>query len=251
MKDIRLKDNKALSLASETAKKLNKNLVILHVLSPGDYKAHDRAPCRIDWVLRNLKLVQVRPYSLHSVYILDSRFVQEELDQHNIPLAIRTIEKRKTIPAEVISLAQAWEASHIFANLEYEVDELRRDIALCELAQEAGNIETSFHHDYVLVQPGKVMTGAGKPYSVFSPFHRNWSSIMTPRLEEFSKDYPLPAANEDGIRQNLVLGKLFEEQVPDSVPGYELPSEEYKQNIHHLFPAGADAAEEVRCRLHT
>lgn len=59
MKDLRLKDNKALSLASEAALKYGKNLVILHVLSPSDYKAHDRAPVRIDFVLRNLTLLQV------------------------------------------------------------------------------------------------------------------------------------------------------------------------------------------------
>lgn len=58
MKDLRLKDNKALSLASQAAKKLNKHLIILHVISPGDYEAHDRAPVRIDFVLRNLTLLQ-------------------------------------------------------------------------------------------------------------------------------------------------------------------------------------------------
>lgn len=59
MKDLRLRDNKALSLASEAAQKHGKSLVILHVLSPGDYQAHDRAPIRIDFVLRNLALLQV------------------------------------------------------------------------------------------------------------------------------------------------------------------------------------------------
>ena len=67
MKDLRLRDNKALSLASEAAQKYGKNLVILHVLSPGDYKAHDRAPVRIDFVLRNLALLQVSLQEMYSV----------------------------------------------------------------------------------------------------------------------------------------------------------------------------------------
>ena len=62
MKDIRLRDNKALSFASSKAKELGQPLVILHVFSPGDFKAHDRSPVRIDWVLRNLRLVQVCPF---------------------------------------------------------------------------------------------------------------------------------------------------------------------------------------------
>ena len=233
MKDIRIKDNKALSLASETAKKFKKNLVILHVLSPGDYKAHDRGPARIDWVLRNLKLVQ------------------EELDTYNIPLAIRTFEKRKTIPKEVLKLAREWKASHIFANLEYEIDELRRDIALCEAVAEDGNadMELSFFHDYVLVEPGTVLTGAGKPYSVFSPFHKNWHNILAGHLEDMSRDYPLPSANGDSIRSDSALGKLFEEQIPESVDGYELKDEEFKQTLRDLYPAGTDAAEEALRRF--
>lgn len=74
MKDLRLRDNKALSLASETAQKYGKNLVILHVISPGDFKAHDRAPVRIDFVLRNLALLQVSLGLLHlrvSYFITD------------------------------------------------------------------------------------------------------------------------------------------------------------------------------------
>lgn len=140
MKDLRLKDNKALSRASETAVKLKKKLVILHVLSPGDYKAHDRAPIRIDFVLRNL------------------RHLQEELDTYNIPLAIRTITPRLSIPEKVVQMAKEWGCSHIFANHEYEVDELRRDIKLCELLQEDGTIEADFSHDYVIVEPGLIMS---------------------------------------------------------------------------------------------
>lgn len=233
MKDIRLKDNKALSAASEAAKKQKKNLVILHVISPGDYKAHDRGPARIDWVLRNLKLVQ------------------EECDTYNIPLAIRTFEKRKEIPKEVLGLAREWKASHIFANLEYEIDELRRDIALCEAVLEDGkeDLELSFHHDYVLVDPGTVVTGAGKPYSVFSPFHKNWHKQLSDDLEEASKEYPLPSANDDSIRSDKVLGKLFEEKVPESVPGYEVEDDEFRQTLKDLFPPGTEAAEEALRRF--
>lgn len=233
MKDIRLKDNKALAAASEAAKNHKKNLVILHVISPGDYKAHDRGPARIDWVLRNLKLVQ------------------EELDTYNIPLAIRTFAKRKAIPKEVLNLAREWKASHIFANLEYEIDELRRDVALCEAVLEDGkeDIELSFHHDYVLIEPGTVVTGANKPYSVFSPFHKNWHAQLSRHLEELSKEYPLPSANDDAIRSDGVLGKLFEEKVPESVKGYEVTDDELKQTLKDLFPPGTEAAEEALRRF--
>lgn len=236
MKDIRLKDNKALSFASLKAKELGQPLVILHVFSPGDYKAHDRSPVRIDWVLRNLRLVQ------------------EELDTLNIPLAIRTIEKRKTIPHEVLTLAQDLSATHIFANMEYEVDELRRDIKLCELIQDAQSKGEkaplpSLHHDYVLVKPGTVTTGADKPYSVFSPFHRNWSSKLQADLEDASREYSGPEANEDSARTDKKLADLFASKIPEAIEGFELPSHEYRETVHALFPQGTDAAEEVLRRF--
>lgn len=171
---------------------------------------------------------------------------QEELDTFNIPLVVRTIEPRKTIPSEIIKLCKEWSASHLFANLEYEIDELRRDIKLCELASEEGNLEFQFYHDYTILQPGTVTTKQDKPYSVFSPFHRMWSSILLEDLEGYSKEYALPAANDDAVRNDSTLSPLFSEEVPTSVPGFEIEDEEQKQRVQTLFPVGTDTAEEVR-----
>lgn len=53
-------DNTALARASAKAKALEVPLVVLFVLSPGDYKIHDRSTRRIDFILRNLRSVSVR-----------------------------------------------------------------------------------------------------------------------------------------------------------------------------------------------
>lgn len=52
-------DNRALLKASERAQSDAVPLIALFTLSPQDYVAHDRSPRRIDFVLRNLVLVQV------------------------------------------------------------------------------------------------------------------------------------------------------------------------------------------------
>lgn len=52
-------DNRALSRASEQAVKDKVPLLVLFVLSPQDYIAHDRSPRRIDFTLRNLRVIQV------------------------------------------------------------------------------------------------------------------------------------------------------------------------------------------------
>lgn len=56
-------------------------------------------------------------------------------------------------------------ATQLFANIEYEVDELRRDLRICELAQDGG-INTTFIHDKLVVEPGVLSTKQGKPFTV-------------------------------------------------------------------------------------
>lgn len=51
-------------------------------------------------------------------------------------------------------------------NIEYEVDELRRDIATVKLGAEKG-VDVVCLHDRLVVPPGKVKSQQGKPMSVF------------------------------------------------------------------------------------
>ena len=52
-------DNRALSQASEVAAKAGVPLLVLFILSPQDYVAHDRSARRIDFTLRNLAVLKV------------------------------------------------------------------------------------------------------------------------------------------------------------------------------------------------
>lgn len=74
---------------------------------------------------------------------------------------------RRTLPLHVISALQSVNASRLFANIEYAVDELRRDITVCNLANERDILPT-FVHDKLIVEPGLLSTKQGKPYAVRS-----------------------------------------------------------------------------------
>lgn len=139
MQDMRIIDNRAFSEASLCAKKNQLPVVVIFAFSPGDYKAHDRAPRRIDFVLRNL------------------RVIKDELAAMNIPLHTFTHTKRKTMHEKVLEVVQSWNAQDLFANIEYEVDELRRDYNILEPAKQAG-IACHLFHDRCLVEPGAVKT---------------------------------------------------------------------------------------------
>lgn len=58
--DDAVEDNRALARASAKAQEDGLPLVVVFALNPGDYRAHDRAHRRIDFVLRNLAALKVR-----------------------------------------------------------------------------------------------------------------------------------------------------------------------------------------------
>ena len=83
------------------------------------------------------------------------------------------------------------------------------------------------------------------PYSVFSPFHRGWSALLIKDLDHYSKDFPMPKANSDSVREDKIISQLFQDKVPEAVEGFEMPSEEYAERVRGLYPAGTDVAEQV------
>ncbi|CUA69414.1 deoxyribodipyrimidine photo-lyase [Rhizoctonia solani] len=210
MEDMRIRDNRAFSAASNVAQDLGVPLVVLFILSPDDYVSHDRSPRRIDFCLRNLAVLK------------------EKLNEMNIPLYVTSHTPRKTLPEEVIKLARKWNARRIYANIEYQVDELRRDMRLVHLGTMA-SIRTEYFSDRCVVEPGALATKEGKQYAVYSPWLKNWVATLDrdpSRLEEST----MPKPNDEKVR-------------------FECHD---RETMIKLYPAGEDAAHEVLERfLHT
>lgn len=118
--DLRTRDNKGLYLASEKAKSKGVPLICVYIISPQDFKAHMTSPVRVDFILRTLEVLK------------------EDLGKLDIPLYVETVEKRKAIPKRIYELCEEWGACHLFANIEYEVDELRRDAGMVRTGLEQG-----------------------------------------------------------------------------------------------------------------
>ena len=244
-KDIRLEDNHALALAAQEAKKHSVPLIALHILSPGDYKAHDRGPPRVDFMLRAM------------------RTVRSQLAERHIPLVVEQWDPpRKSIPSRLSERLRDWNAAYVFANLEYEVDELRRDTELTMLATAArqgkdkdkgkGKGEWQgqpfFLKDFCIVGPGECLTKQGKAYSVYSPWYRNWCSHVTEDLQSYTQDYGLPEPNDPSVRQHELVKKLFEVEVPAKVEGWEMDKDR-RAHLEQLWPTDAGAAEKVLMRF--
>ncbi|KAI6251306.1 Deoxyribodipyrimidine photo-lyase [Erysiphe necator] len=219
--DLRLKDNHALSAASEKAQKSGVPLITFYIVSPEDYEAHLRAPIRVDFILRSLKTLQ------------------DDLAKLHIPLYVETVEKRREVPLRIAQLLNNWGTKHLFANMEYEVDELRREAAMVrDLASQ--DIAFDVRHDTCVVPPGKVVNGTGNQYSVFTPWFRNWVTYLHSNLD-LLETFPAPIANSPSINSDPNLKSLFNQLIPVAPLNKQLSKEEEKR-FTALWPAGEKEA---------
>ena len=219
--DLRVRDNKGLSLAWQKAKSTNVPLVTMYLVSPQDWEAHLAAPIRVDFILRNLEVLK------------------RNLAELDIPLYLETVEKRRNVPKRVMELCEKWGAKHVFGNTEYEVDELRRDAGLTSTCLEKG-IAFNILPDTCVVEPGTLQSGKGGAFSVYSPWHRKWCAYLN-QHPHVMDECPSPQQNPTTARTKYK--ELFEYEVPEAPESKRLTNEE-KTRFRSMWPAGEDEAYE-------
>ncbi len=74
-------------------------------------------------------------------------------------------------------LMTKWDIVRIYTNHDYERYGLDRDASISELAQEKG-IEFRSFKDQVVFEKDEVLSGAGTPYTVFTPYSRKWKALL-------------------------------------------------------------------------
>ncbi|KAJ6011647.1 Cryptochrome/DNA photolyase class 1 [Penicillium sp. IBT 35674x] len=217
--DLRLQDNRALRMAFDIAKENGLPLICLYIQSPEDLTAHIASPARVDLTLRTLQRLQ------------------QDLAELDIPLHMETVEKRKAIPGRIVELCQQWAAKHLCANIEYEVDELRRDAKLVRLCAK-NNIDFSPSHDTCVVTPGALSSQQSKQYAVYTPWFRSWLAFLkeNPDYLELSEE---PGSNPGDARKKL--SGLFDCKLPNAPDNKKLSDKE-RQRFEELYPAGEHEA---------
>lgn len=218
-RDLRIRDSTGLSKAAELAKQHGIGVIGVWIMSPQDWEAHLVSPAKCDFELRSVE------------------HLRKELAELDIPLYIATIPERKNVPRRLVELAMEWNVKNVFCNLEYEPDELRRESRLVQKMLENG-INFDPQHDDCVVPPGVLKTGAGKQYAVYSPWFRAWVAYLHahPRLLD---ERPMPTQNPDGFRTKFT--RLFDTVIPQ-LPDSKSLTDEEKEHLHKLWPAGEAAA---------
>lgn len=214
--DMRIQDNRALHDASETAKEAGVPLLCTYVHCPAELIWHGRAPARIEFMLETLKLVQA------------------ELKKLDIPLIFLSVDDRDEIVTSVLKFIKDNKISHVFANYEYEIDELRRDI---KVLKQAEGFQFALRHDQTVIEPMTMVGDSGKPLQVFTPYHHAWIAEVKqdPSLLD---TVPEPSKNPASAKKDL--SKLFESKVPNLPKEKQFQSREEADRIRKLWPAGHD-----------
>lgn len=224
--DLRTRDNKGLYLASEKAKSKGVPLICIYIISPQDFKAHMTSPVRVDFILRTLEVLK------------------QDLGKLDIPLYVETVEKRKAIPRRIYELCEEWGANHVFANIEYEVDELRRDAGMVRDALENG-IAFEVVADTCVVAPGELSSGTGKQYAVYTPWFRSWIAYLHANPDQLNL-YDPPSHNPPHARQQL--NDIFDRPIPEAPENKKLTADEIKR-FPSMWPSGEEEAHERLTRF--
>ncbi|MFM8356002.1 MAG: cryptochrome/photolyase family protein, partial [Gammaproteobacteria bacterium] len=142
------------------------------LLAERQWRRHDMGANRIGFLLLNL------------------RALAEALFMLGIPLHVLPAPAFRDAPRVLLDLAARIGATHLAFNEEYPLDERVRDSTVMNAFSAAGRV-VRMHPGSAILGPGTVLTGAGEPYTVFTPFRRRWLATL-----DRSAVKPLPAPRQ-------------------------------------------------------
>ena len=157
--DLRTFDNTAFAACCEHAQQNHAGVVAVVYLTPKQWQSHRKSLWQIDLILRQI------------------RALEQSLSQLNIGIIIRVVDDFALQATDVLELCQQLSISHLFANLEYPVNEVARDQYIAQQAQSLG-IVTQWFDDSQVVAPQRIVTDKGMPYKVFTPFYKRWLAMV-------------------------------------------------------------------------
>lgn len=148
-RDLRIADNIGLA----TARRQSSKVVGVFCLDPNLLERDDVAPARVTYMLGCLQVLQQR------------------YTQAGSQLLILRDDPRKALPA----LATALKAKAVFWNWDVEAYAKERDRSVTAALKEQG-IQVENFWEQLLHAPEEIRTNSGNPYTVYTPFWRNWSA---------------------------------------------------------------------------
>ena len=202
--DLRTHDHPALSAALAA----NNELIAIYYLTPITWQYHAAAPVKIDFILRNLK------------------YLSKILADYGIPLIIKEVPRYEAIAEDLVQFCQAQAITSLYFNLQYELDEIKRDQAV-QTRLAPFNIEIKQFHEQLLIAPGSILSATQEPFKVFTAFKKRWLA--------FADDFVELSESPMNFKRQAI--PLLPSAVPELIPGFSCAAE-----LAALWPAGEEIA---------
>ena len=176
--DLRMDDNPALREACKSSDEVH----AIYIYSQNQNKEHNEANCKTEFFIENLKALE------------------SELSNINIPLNIINSVGFKDNSELISSYVKNNSLDKVFWNNQFGIDESERDVSVQNHLEDK-NIKFENFDEQVVFTPGSILTGEGKPYSVFTPFKRRW--IENFNLDLLDIEFEYTKKNATNIKSNL------------------------------------------------
>jgi len=174
--DLRINDNPALYAALDSGP-----TVAVYCITEDTWADHYLSPAKRSLILRQVCSLA------------------NELRTIGVPLLVENCGSFTNVTQHLTKLARRHHVDCVYFNHEYELNERRCTKHLVEGLQKL-NIATKGFHDQCAIPPGKIKTGNGDWYKVFTAFKRNYLSHFTelarPVLPRPKKQKPLAIVSD-------------------------------------------------------
>jgi len=187
--DLRVRDNSALSGACQAA---TDGVVAVFTICPKQWKEHDWAPVKVDFLLRNLS------------------DLSRSLREIGIPLLLIDTPRFDRVPGKLLEIARKHHCDGIWFNREYEVNEVRRDEGVAERFRSAGKSVHSYT-DQVILPPDSLRTTQGKFYTVFTPYRKSW-------IRAFKEGGGIRCLGKPRAQRGI---RIDSHSIPSGIPGFK------------------------------
>lgn len=185
--DLRLRDNTAFYAAAKEAEQLTALFVIPHKT----WQNHDYAAIKVDFILENLKMLQA------------------ELQDMGVPLIIKSCDYFSQCDEIIDKLCQQHNINAVYANEQYELDEIRRDKRVKKKLKTA-DIELKTFADCCILPPNDVLSKKGEPLKVFTPYKKTWLQVVNDKMAYVTQNKP---------RKNF-KSSIKSSSIPNQVTGF-------------------------------
>lgn len=172
--DLRVDDNPALFHACQSAvgrgnkgegsKEREQTVKAVFVASPEQWRLHEESP-------RKLALLQSALQSL-----------QQKLAKLGVTLDLLTVPMFDDVPSALLQFCQKHQLTNLHFNDEIPLNEKRRDKAVRQLLKAEGIDVQQYADDRII--HASLLTKQGAVYRVFTPWYKNWQSVLSERMPE-------------------------------------------------------------------